>query len=73
MEEMNRKHELKVGAGACATIRNALNDLGSARKSGKTLVELKGSDFTVGQMVKWLDALPMQALAQIRAANDTLL
>ncbi len=73
MEEMNRKHELKVGAGAGATIRNALNDLGSARKYGKTLVELKGSDFTVGQMVKWLDALPMQALAQIRAANDTLL
>jgi hypothetical protein len=73
MEGVNQKHAITVKAGAAAAIRGALADLSAARKSGKALVATKGGDFTVGQMVRWLDALPNQALAQIRAANDTLL
>lgn len=73
MEDMNSKNGLAVKPGAGPAIRSALADLGAARKSGKGLVSTKGGDFTVAQMVKWLDALPMQALGQIRAANDTLL
>ena len=73
MEELNQKYEIKVKSGSGAAIRSALADLGAARRSGKGLVSAKGGDFTVGEMVKWLDALPTQALAQIRAANDTLL
>jgi hypothetical protein len=73
MEEMTQKNKLVVMPGAGAAIRGALSDLTAARKSGKGLVSTTNGDFTVGQMVKWLEALPAQALGQIRAANDTLL
>lgn len=73
MEGINQKYGIAVKPSAGAAIRDALKDLNAARTSRKGLVGTKGGDFTVGEMVKWLDALPVQALAQIRAANDTLL
>jgi peptidyl-prolyl cis-trans isomerase D len=73
MAALTVNNAIVVKPGAGAAIRGAVADFAAARKSKKELVSTKGGPFTVGEMVKWLDALPAQALGQIKAANDTLL
>ncbi len=73
MAELNARQGLVVKPGAAASVKGALSDLAAARKSTKELVSSKSGSFTVGELVRWLDALPAQALGQIRIADDTLL
>ena len=73
MADLNTKHGLKVASGGIAAVRSALADLGSARKSGKAVVNYDKGAFTVGDMVHWLEALPPQAISQVKQASDTVL
>lgn len=73
MADLTVKSELKVKPGAAAAIRTAAADLAAARKSGKELVSYKGGSFKVKDLAPWVEALPMQSLAQIKTANDTIL
>lgn len=73
MAELSTRQSLVVKPGAAAAVKSAISDLGAARKSKKELVTSKSGSFTVGELVRWLDALPAQALGSIRQADDTLL
>lgn len=73
MADLNARHGLKVASGGVAAMRSALADLGSARKSNKAVVSFNSGAFTVGDLAHWLDALPPQAIAQVKQASDTIL
>ncbi|HEU5217864.1 MAG TPA: peptidylprolyl isomerase [Gemmatimonadales bacterium] len=73
MSELTARQALVVKPGAGAAVKSAISDLGAARKSKKELVTSKSGAFTVGELVRWLDALPVQALGTIRTADDSLL
>ncbi len=73
MTELTTRQALVVKPGAPAAVKSAISDLAAARKSKKELVTSKSGSFTVGELVRWLDALPAQALGSIRQAEDSLL
>jgi hypothetical protein len=73
MIELTTRQAIVVKPGAAAAVKSAISDLAAARKSSKVLVTSKTGDFTVGELVRWLDALPAQAIGSIRQADDTLL
>lgn len=73
MSELTNRVGLVVKPGTGAAVKSAVSDLAAARKSKKTLVTSKAGDFTVADLVRWLDALPPTALGSIKQAEDSLL
>ena len=73
MTELTERHNIVVKPGAAAAVKSATADLSAARKSRKELVTSKGGSFTVGDLARWLDALPAQAIGSIRQADDSIL
>lgn len=73
MTELTTRQAIVVKPGAAASVKSAISDMADARKSTKELVSSKSGSFTMGEMVRWLDALPAQALGSIRQADDSLL
>jgi hypothetical protein len=73
MDSLAQAKKIKVARGAPAAMRAAGEDLDAARRSTKTLVSFKGGELTVGEFMRWVQALPPQYTAQLKQANDTML
>lgn len=73
MDSLAQTRKIKVARGAAAAMRAAGEDPDAARRSNKTLVSFKGGELTVGEFMRWVQALPPQYIAQLKQANDTML
>ena len=71
MDSLAFTKQIKVARGAPATIRAAGQDPDAARRSNKTLVNYKGGELTVGEFMRWVQALPPQYIAQLKQADDS--
>jgi hypothetical protein len=73
MDSLALTRQIKVAKGAPAAMRAAGEDPDDARRSNKTLVSYKGGELTVGEFMRWVQALPPQYLAQLKQADDSML
>ena len=73
MDSLALTNEIKVARGAAAVMRKAGEDPDAARQSRKTLVSFKGGELTVGEFMRWVQALPPQYVAQLKQADDSML
>jgi Tfp pilus assembly protein PilV len=73
MDSLALLNEIKLEKGAASTMRAAGEDPEEARRSRKKLVTFKGGELTVGEFMRWIQALPPQYAAQLRQADDTML
>ena len=73
MDSLALTKKIKVARGAPAAMRAAGEDPDAARRSTKTLVSFKDGKLTVGEFVRWIQALPPQYISQLKQANDTML
>ena len=73
MDSLAQTQQIKVARGAAATMRNAGQDPDASRKSKKTLVSFKGGELTLGEFMRWVQALPPQYIAQLKQADDSML
>ena len=73
MDSLAIKANIKVAKGAAAAMRAASESPEEARGSNKTLASFKGGELTVGEFLRWLQALPPQYGAQLRQADDSML
>ena len=73
MDSLALTRNIKVARGAPAAMRAAAEDPDAARRSTRTLVSFKGGELTVGEFMRWVQALPPQYVAQLKQANDTML
>jgi len=73
MADLTNRVALSVKPGAAAAIKSAVSDLDAARTSKKELVTSKAGNFTVADLVRWLNALPPTVIASIKQADDSLL
>jgi hypothetical protein len=73
MDSLAKTRDIKVARGAAAAMRAAGEDPDAARRSNKTLVSFKGGELTVGEFMRWVQALPPQYITQLKQANDTML
>jgi parvulin-like peptidyl-prolyl cis-trans isomerase-like protein len=73
MDSLAKTRKVKVARGAAAAMRAAGEDPDAARRSNKTLVSFKGGELTVGEFMRWVQALPPQYIGQLKQANDTML
>lgn len=71
MDSLAIIRKIKVVRGAPAIIRAAGQDPDAARRSNKTLVNYKGGELTVGEFMRWVQALPPQYVAQLKQADDS--
>ncbi len=65
-------NKVEVTPGAAAAIRSAVADPHGSRRSDKALTTFKGGKFTVGEFVRWLDALPPQYTSQLKQMPDSI-
>lgn len=71
--ELDSIYELKLAGNAVPMVRDALNDLGKAGKSGKKLVSFKDGEVTVGEFARWMQAEfanPVEGPQQIESAKQ---
>ncbi|HEX7336828.1 MAG TPA: peptidylprolyl isomerase [Gemmatimonadales bacterium] len=73
MDSLAITRQIKVARGAPAIMRGAGEDPDAARRSNKTLVSYKGGELTLGEFMRWVQALPPQYMAQLKQANDSML
>ncbi len=73
MDSLAKTQEIKVARGAASAMRKAGEDPDAARRSKKTLVTFKGGELTVGEFMRWVQALPPQYIAQLKQADDSML
>lgn len=73
MDSLALTRQIKVARGAPAIMRGAGEDPDAARRSNKTLVSYKGGELTVGEFMRWVQALPPQYIAQLKQADDSML
>ena len=73
MDSLAMNKKIEVTRGAAAAMRAAGEDPDAARRSTKALVKYKGGELTVGDFMRWVQALPPQYVAQLKQANDTML
>jgi PPIC-type peptidyl-prolyl cis-trans isomerase-like protein len=73
MDSLAIQNQIKVAKGAAAAMRAASENPEEARNSKKTLTTFKGGGLTVGEFLRWIQALPPQYAAQLRQADDSML
>jgi hypothetical protein len=73
MDSLAIQHQIKVAKGAASAMRAASEDPNEARRSKKRLTSFKGGELTVGEFIRWLQALPPQYAAQLKQADDSML
>jgi hypothetical protein len=73
MDSLALSRKIKVAKGAPAAMRAAGEDPDAARRSNKTLVSYRGGELTVGEFMRWVQALPPQYVAQLKQADDSML
>jgi hypothetical protein len=73
MDSLAIVNEIKVAKGAAKAMRAAADDPEEGRKSKKKLATFKGGELTVGEFMRWIQALPPQYAAQLKQADDSML
>ena len=73
MDSLAIQNQIKIEKGAAGAMRAAAEDPDEARRSKKKLATFKGGELTVGEFMRWMQALPPQYATQLRQADDTML
>ena len=73
MDSLAILNRIKVEKGAASAMRAAAENPEEARRSKKKLVTFKQGELTVGEFMRWMQALPPQYAAQLKQADDTML
>jgi PPIC-type peptidyl-prolyl cis-trans isomerase-like protein len=73
MDSLAQMRQIKIARSAPAAMRAAGEDPDAARRSNKTLVSYKGGELTLGEFMRWVQALPPQYVAQLKQADDSML
>ena len=73
MDSLAILNQIKIEKGAANAMRAAAENPEEARRSKKRLVAFKGGELTVGEFMRWIQALPPQYAAQLKQADDTML
>jgi hypothetical protein len=73
MDSLALQNQIKVAKDAPSAMRAANQDPEEARNSKKALATFKGGALTVGEFLRWIQALPPQYAAQLRQADDSML
>jgi peptidyl-prolyl cis-trans isomerase D len=73
MDSLALTRKIRVARGAPAAMRAAGEDPDAARRSNKALVRYQGGELTVGEFMRWVQALPPQYVAQLKQADDSML
>lgn len=73
MDSLAIQNEVKVAKGAASVMRAAAEKPDEARRSNKKLATFKGGELTVGEFMRWIQALPPQYAAQLKQADDSML
>jgi hypothetical protein len=73
MDSLAIQNQIKIEKNAASTMRAASEDPEEARRSKKKLATFKGGELTVGEFMRWIQALPPQYAAQLKQADDTML
>jgi PPIC-type PPIASE domain len=73
MDSLAILNKIKVEKGAASAMRAAAENPEEARRSKKKLTTFKDGELTVGEFMRWMQALPPQYAAQLRQAEDTML
>jgi hypothetical protein len=73
MDSLAIQNQIKIAKGAAKTMRAAPDNPDEARRSKKKLATFKGGELTVGEFMRWIQALPPQYAAQLKQADDSML
>ncbi len=73
MESLGRTNQLQVVKSAAVDMKAALLNPEASKSSGKRLTSFKGGELSVGEYLRWVEALPPQYNAQLKQANDSVL
>jgi PPIC-type peptidyl-prolyl cis-trans isomerase-like protein len=73
MDSLAIQNQIKVAKGAASAMRAAGENPEEARRSKKKLVSFKGGELTVGEFMRWIQALPPQYASQLKQADDSML
>jgi len=73
LDSLANKSGIKVRGSAAATVRSTVNDLRSAKKSGRVLATYHGGTLTASMMARWLQAFPAQTRGMVLQADDSTL
>ena len=70
LEELEQRWDVEVVADAPRMMRDAVDDMIRWKVSRKAIGKYNGGKFTVSDLVKWLQALPAENMAQVANASD---
>jgi hypothetical protein len=73
MDSLALQNNIKVAKNAASMMRAGAEDPEEARHSKKKLATFKGGQLTVGEFMRWIQALPPQYAAQLKQADDSML
>jgi hypothetical protein len=73
LAQLSAAHELRVEGNAGQAMKEALENPQAARRSSKRLVRLDEGAFTVADFMRWMEAFPPSAAAQIAVQPDSVL
>jgi hypothetical protein len=73
MDSLAILNQIKIEKGAAKAMRAAAEEPEEARRSKKKLATFKNGELTVGEFMRWIQALPPQYAAQLKQADDTML
>jgi hypothetical protein len=73
MDSLAMLNQIKIEKGAASAMRAAGENPEEARHSKKKLATFKGGELTVGEFMRWTQALPPQYASQLKQAEDTML
>ncbi|MFZ5624868.1 MAG: peptidylprolyl isomerase [Gemmatimonadota bacterium] len=73
VDSLLKTKKVEVAPDAAAAIKTALGDPQGQKKSTKRVVTYASGALTVGEVLRWIDALPPQFVAQLQAADTTQL
>jgi hypothetical protein len=73
MDSLALQNNIKVSKSAASAMRAAGENPEEARDSKKKLATFKGGQLTVGEFIRWIQALPPQYAAQLKQADDSML
>jgi hypothetical protein len=73
MDSLALQNNIKVAKNAASMMRAGGEDPEEARHSKKKLATFKGGQLTVGEFMRWIQALPPQYAAQLKQADDSML
>ncbi|HET6836900.1 MAG TPA: peptidylprolyl isomerase [Gemmatimonadales bacterium] len=73
MDSLAILNQIKIEKGAASAMRGASENPEESRRSKKKLTTFKNGELTVGEFMRWMQALPPQYAAQLKQADDTML